>query len=221
VVTQYDLYIKRFTGAYGWSQVWAGSTDSSAQQSVSGATVRLLQARVTFPTAGVDGYVGYFKGVATGGTAMIAAVRGYAQSAANNTSVSGCEMTGEIIAGGSTHTNGHVAGVQAMCATDTGLTITGGALFSLVLTANLQSAVTSMQHGGAAFIALTDQNGSHKVKYLIDSASDASSQIDTGSGNSGHLECYNSGNNTFTCKGGYRIYTLGAGEMYIPFGVLS
>lgn len=218
VVTEYKKYIKQYSGNYGWCAVFAGSTSTSLQ--VTGTSVRMMQARVDFSTASCDNFVAYFRAKCSGGSQMVGVVRGYAESAANNSSICGGDFTGEIIAGGATHSNGHVSGVHAMCAVASGLTISGGALSSLLLTANLASAVTGLQQGGAAFIFLTDQNATYKVKYLIDAHSDGSSLIDTGTGTS-HLECYESDGMTFTCKGGYRIYTAAGAELYIPFGTLA
>jgi hypothetical protein len=219
-VTEYKKLIKRWTGTYGWGEAWVGSTSSSTTDSSTG-TVRTLQSRITYSGASVDAYNGYFLAKATGGSAMVAALRGYGQSGANNTSVSGAELTGEMVSGGATHSNGSIVGSQSMCSVATGLTVSGGAMAALRLSASLASAVTGLQHGGASFIFLTDQNATYKIKYLIDTGSDGSSLLDYGSGTS-HLECYESNGMTFTCTGGFRCYSAAAGgDVYIPFGGLA
>jgi hypothetical protein len=201
---------------FGWQTALlagAGTTTVTA----AGTSVRVAQIRAAFATNSCDNFVFYTKLTASGTSQMAACVRGYAISTGNNTSITGGDFTAEL--GVANHSNGHLAAIQGQASIAAGLTVTGGALFSLLLTSYLGSAATGLQHGGAAFIALTDQTAT-KTKYLIDAASDGSSLIDTGSGTN-HLECYESDGMTFTCKGGYRVYTLGGGELYIPFGTLA
>lgn len=214
-----ELWIyKRF----GWEKVQTGGNSTSGASAgyvaYTGTSVKVQEVRAIFSTNSCDNFVAYFRGHASGTSQMMGVVRGYAHSEGNNTSICGGDFTGALDYGA--HSNGHVSGVHAMAEVKSGLTVTGGALSALLLTAGLNSACTSLQHGGAAFIFLTDQHASYKVKYLIDANSDGSSLIDTGSGTN-HLECYESDGMTFTCKGGYRIYTCGGGEMYIPFGTLA
>jgi hypothetical protein len=214
-VTVAAFYKKVYSGVYGWSKEMIGS--DNLNQTVTGTSEKMVRSLVTFSGNSCDNHNAYFKTVASGTSQMVSSVRGYSISTGNNSSVCGGDFTGELGVGD--HSNGHVAAVHAQASVSAGLTVSGGALFSLLLTSYLGSAVTSLQHGGAAFIALTDQTAT-KTKYLIDAASDGSSLIDTGSGTD-HLECYESDGMTFTCKGGYRIYTLGGGEMYVPFGTLA
>jgi hypothetical protein len=215
-----ELWIyKRF----GWEKVLTGGGSTSgaagAYNTYTGTSVKVNEVRANFSTNSCDNFVAYFRGHAQGTSQMMGVVRGYAHSEGNNSSICGGDFTGALDYG--THSNGHVSGVHAMAEVKSGLTVASGALSALLLTAGLNSACTNLQHGGAAFIFLTDQHATNKVKYLLDTGSDGSSMIDSGSGTS-HLECYESNGMTFTCYGGYRIYCgAAAGDMYIPFGSLA
>jgi len=206
---------------YGWEKLSStGNTTSGSAGGYNlyvGTSVKVNPFYASFVTNSCDNHNVYSKVYATGTSQMVSAVRGYALSAGNNTSITGGDFTAELTV--ANHSNGHLAALQGQAQISSGLTVTGGALFSLLLTSYLGSAATSLQHGGSAFIALTDQTAT-KTKYLIDAASDGSSLIDTGSGTA-HLECYEANGMTFTCLGGYRIYTAAGVELYIPFGTLA
>jgi hypothetical protein len=206
---------------FGWEKIITGGNSYGGSAGgfnlYTGTSVKVSEFRAEFVTNSCDNHNIYSNVKCSGTSQMGSAVRGKIQSSGNNSSITGGDFTAELDV--ANHSNGHLAALQGQTYINTGLTVTGGAMFSLLLTSYLGSAATGLNHGGAAFIALTDQTAT-KTKYLFDNASDGSSLIDTGDSNA-HLEWYHGSSKTFTCYGGYRIMTAAGVECWIPFGLVS
>ena len=154
------------------------STSAVQYPVYTGTANKILDIRALFTTASGDNKLGYFRAQYAGTTAQGEAVRAYAEVNSTATSVHGVAATGQVSAGGSIV--GEVAGVRATAAVVTGLTLSGGELFSLRLDSDLSSAVTGLT--SAAYLGIFDVQ-STKMPQLMAIDGSATGCLSASNGN--------------------------------------
>jgi hypothetical protein len=182
-VTDFNIYIKRGTGAYDWAKIATaiGSTSSTTR------TVATNEIDIRGTNSGTGDYRAVYGKIelthASAGSGD--ALRGYAVAKGGVDALRGAHLTAEIGAGGSVV--GMASGATCQFSTVAGLTLNAGTASALNLVSDLSSAVSGMT--SASFIRV-DELKSAKIPYLFDISASATGCVGatTGSTAAGTLK---------------------------------